>query len=251
MTHHSLYNTLLVTPDQTWSLLLYEHLAQNGFAPVTVAPTGDSALTLLHQVAPRLVLIDLGLPDCNLADLCTAMRLAQPAMKVILITKNGAEAPPAALASGVSGCIDQNLPLEAWPGLLTYILQGGMAFSHTRVETALMEARAMQNRQPPLVIGALRIDLSQRLVMHAGQRILLTAREFALLAYLAGHPDRVVTVDQLLSDAWGFDANSGTPAQVRLYIARLRRKLLANSQTPDFIHTERGVGYRLNSAALR
>jgi two-component system KDP operon response regulator KdpE len=126
-----------------------------------------------------------------------------------------------------------------------------MVFSRSLFESALAEGWSAQNRQPPVVIGALRIDQAQRLVLYDGRRVLLTPREFSLLTYLARNADQVVTVDQLLNEAWGYDANDGTPAQVRLYVARLRRKLLEDAQTPDFILTERGVGYRLHSETLR
>jgi two-component system KDP operon response regulator KdpE len=243
-------HTLLVTLDQEWSLSLYGHLVQNGFAPVTRARTGDSALSLLYDTSPRLVLVDLHLPDCNGIDLCTEILLARPAAKIVLVAESGAEAPLAALRAGISGCIDRAFPLAAWPGLLLYVLNGGMVFSQGVIEAALLAGGSAQKHEPPLLIGALWIDLAQRQVFYAGQRVLLTPREFALLTYLARNQDQVVTVDQLLNEAWGYDANDGTPAQVRLYIARLRRKLLDEAQTPDFILTERGVGYRLHSETL-
>jgi two-component system KDP operon response regulator KdpE len=244
-------HTLLVTPDQEWPSLLYGHLWQNGFAPLTIAPSGDSALDLFYQVSPRLVLIDLHLPDCNVVDLCVEILLAQPAVKVVLMTESEAELPVAALHAGVSGCINRQLPLTAWPGLLLYIMSGGMAFNHSVVETVLAEAWSAQKRQPMVTIGSLRIDLARRLVVYGGRRIQLTPREFALLTCLARNMDRVVTFDQLLNEAWGYDADDGTPAQVRLYIARLRQKMLGEAQTPDFIHSERGIGYRLLGGALR
>jgi two-component system alkaline phosphatase synthesis response regulator PhoP len=251
MTQHSPNTTLLVTPDQEWSLSLSAYLAQHGFAASVIALTGDGALTLFHQLLPSLVLIDLRLTNYNVDDLCAAMFLAQPTVKVILISATDVDAPIIALASRIAGCVGRTLPLAAWPGLLTYVLQGGRAFNQYTVATALAATRFVQPRQPPLVIGTLHIDPAQRVVMYAGQRISLTAREFALLAYLARHPDRVISVDQLLSDAWGYDTDHGTPAQVRLYITRLRRKLLTHAQMPDFIHTTRGLGYRLDSTVLR
>jgi two-component system KDP operon response regulator KdpE len=68
-----------------------------------------------------------------------------------------------------------------------------------------------------------------------------------LLACLARNTGRVVTFDQLLNDAWGYDSEAGTESQVRMFVTRLRRKLVDDPQSPDFIVTERGVGYRLRS----
>jgi len=243
-------HTLLLTQDQTWPAYLYSSLYRNGFAPLTIAPSGDTALDLFYQAAPRLVLVDLHLPDCNVIDLCVEMLLAQPAVKVVLLTETATEPPLALLHAGVSGCVHRTLPQKALPGLLLYILSGGTTFSLDVVETALAETWSTQQRQPLMTLGALRIDLSRRLILYGGQRVRLTPREFALLTCLARNIDHVVTFDQLLNEAWGYGENDGTPAQVRLYVARLRRKLLNDAQAPDFILTERGVGYRLHSEAL-
>jgi two-component system KDP operon response regulator KdpE len=129
-------------------------------------------------------------------------------------------------------------------------MSGGIAFSRGVVESVLAQSWLMQKRQPIVNIGPLRIDLSQHLTQFGGQRIELTPREFALLTCLARYLDHVVTFDQLLNEAWGYDANDGTPAQVRLYVARLRRKLQIDDHAPEFILTERGIGYRLHSEAL-
>jgi len=242
--------TLLVIPDQAWSSSLYAHLTQNGFTPLIITSTGDSALILYYQFSPRLVLIDLHLPDCNVVELCRSMLVAQPAIKIVLITANDAEPPVAALRANVSGTIQRDFPLTAWPGLLNYILNGGVAFSRSVLETFLAEGKRPQKPKTLLNIGALQIDLAQRQVVYGGRQIQLTLREFALLACLARNADRVVTFDQLLNEAWGFDADAGTATQVRLYIARLRRKLIDDAQIPDFILTKRGVGYRLHSEPL-
>lgn len=251
MITQSHYNTLLVTPDHAWSQLLEDQLRQNGFAPLTVAPTCQHALTLFHQTTLQLALLDIRLTDCQMSELCTTLHRTQPAVKIILITEINSEAPPTALTGSIAGCIGRNLPLPAWPGVLTYIAQDGAAMSQQQIATALLTAKATQRHKPPLVIGALTIDLTQCVAFYAGERLFLTPREFTLLAYLAAHPDHVVTVDQLLSDAWGYDTEHGAPAQVRLYMTRLRRKLASNAPLPDFIHTVRGGGYRLDSTFLR
>lgn len=230
---------------------LYEHLMPNGFAPLTVVPTSDAALDLFYRVCPRLVLVDLHLPDHDVIDLCTEMLLAQPAIKVVLVAKPEAEPPLAALHAGISGCIKRDLPLTAWPGLLTYILGGGRVFHRGVFEAALAAAKSAQEGVPMMTVGPLQIDLAQHQVLYGGRRVLVTPREFALLACLVRNLDRAVPIDQLLNEAWGYDANTGTPAQVRVFIARLRRKLLEGVQAPDFILTERGVGYRLHSEVLR
>jgi len=249
MTHLNAH-TLLISAEIEWSLALYRHLGEQGFMPLSIARTGATALDLFYQVSPRLVLIDLPLIDCNAIELCIQMLRAQPETKVVLVTESSENPPLAALQAGAAGCINRNFPATDWPGLLSYIMSGGVAFSRGIVDSLLTEAPVAQKNQSLVTVGPLRIDLTQRMVLYAGQHIQLTPREFALLVCLARNPDRVVTFDRLLNEAWGYDANDGTPAQVRLYVARLRHKLIEEAQTPHFILTERGIGYRLHSAIL-
>jgi len=242
--------TLFVT-DQRWQATLYTHLRQSGFAPLLVATSGDSALDLFYQNSPRVVLIDQHLPDYSAIDLCSEMLTAQPTVKVVLVAESNGQLPLAALHAGVAGCIDYDFPVAEWPGILLYVLNGGMAFNRNTVNALLAQAWTPQKRDPAISVGPLRIDLVRHAVILAGRRIQLTPREFELLVCLARNLDRVVTFDQLLNEAWGYHDNDGTPAQVRLYIARLRGKLMGESKLPDFILTERGIGYRLYSEALR
>jgi DNA-binding response OmpR family regulator len=222
-----------------------------GFAPLTVAPTGDRALELISQASPDLVLMDVQLPDWYPGDLCVEIRLAKPAIRIVLVAAADFDPAPTLLQAGISGCVSRDLPLAAWPGLLTYVMSGGTAFNRSVVESLLVATYSAQARQPHLSLGPLQIDLARRLVSYCGRSVRLTPREFALLICLARNTDHAVTFDQLLNEAWGYDANRGSPAQVRLYVARLRNKLISQARAPDFIHTEWGIGYRLQSEVLR
>jgi DNA-binding response OmpR family regulator len=243
--------TLLVSADQEQSSVLSACLQRKGFAPLLVAETGAHAIDLFYEVAPHLVLLDLSLADCNSIDLCSEMLHTQPGVKIILVADDAEQLALVALHVGVAGCIDRNFPLAEWPGVLAYVLNGGVVFSRGTIEVLLAQTRAMQKREPMISIGPLRIDLARRLVLYAGRHVQLTPREFTLLVCLARRMDHVVTTDQLLNEAWGYNAEDGTSAQVRLYITRLRRKLTDDAHTPDFILNERGVGYRLHSGVLR
>jgi DNA-binding response OmpR family regulator len=231
-------------------------IALRGAGPAGICPADDRSnrgecLGILAEAWPRLVLIDQRLPDWHGLELCVEVLHRQPLVKVVLVSEGEAEVPLTALKARLAGCVWRDLPLASWVGLLLYILHGGLAFSRPAIEGFFEPSGSSQKRQPSLTLGLLQIDLGQCQVEYAGRRIQLTPREFALLACLARNQDQIVSFDQLLNEAWKFDADDGTPAQVRLYVARLRRKLKAIAQTPNFILTERGLGYRLHTDALR
>jgi DNA-binding response OmpR family regulator len=93
--------------------------------------------------------------------------------------------------------------------------------------------------------GDVRIDLRTRRVEHDGHEVQLTAREFELLAYLARHPDQVLSREQILNAVWGFDFDPGTKV-LEVYIGYLRRKL-GDGDGDGPIETVRNVGYRLRA----
>ncbi len=110
-----------------------------------------------------------------------------------------------------------------------------------RVET--LARRRGPTRAPVLTAGSLRIDSAARSVTRGGEPIETTAREFAVLEFLARHPGQVVTRTQLWENLYGFDAE-GQSNVIDVYVSALRRKL----ETPGagheaWIHTRRGQGY--------
>jgi DNA-binding response OmpR family regulator len=93
-------------------------------------------------------------------------------------------------------------------------------------------------------IGELRIDVPARRVWRGGQEVELTRKEFDLLARLLQDAGRVVTREALMSDVW--DMNwFGSTKTLDVHIAWLRRKLGDDPARPAYIHTVRGVGFRL------
>jgi two-component system KDP operon response regulator KdpE len=241
--------TLLITPDKEWRVRLSQHLAENNFELVGEAADATSALSLFGEAYLDLAIIDASLPDGDGLALCQVMQTLHPTVKVVLTAKDDASLQLAALQANASGCINRDLPLSQWASLLTYVNGGGAVFRQAVVGELLAGAWLAKTGAAMVTVGTLVIDVPRRRVILSGQPIFLTPREFMLLACLARNVGRVVTFDQLLDEAWGYGAEIGTSAQVRLYITRLRRKLGDDPDSPSFIVTERGVGYRLRSPA--
>jgi DNA-binding response OmpR family regulator len=117
-----------------------------------------------------------------------------------------------------------------------------------RIRAVLRRPRSAPATPERLAIQDLRIDLGARRVWRSDQELELTRKEFNLLARLAREADRVVARESLMSDVW--DENwFGSTKTLDVHIAWLRRKLGDDPAVPRYIHTVRGVGFRLATSA--
>jgi len=175
------------------------------------------------------VLLDLAAPELARLDAIDSIRKLSE-LPIVVVTANAAER-------------DKVSALDA--GADDYLLKPLTAGEFlARVRVALRHGRA--RRLPHggrIEIDALSIDLVTREVTLAGARLSLTPTDYKLLALLARNLERVVPHRQLLQEAWG--PNARDPHYLRVYMARLRRKLDPERLGMRYIVTEAGVGYRL------
>jgi DNA-binding response OmpR family regulator len=113
-----------------------------------------------------------------------------------------------------------------------------------RVRTVLRRAAPASSPVERLHFGDVSLDATAREVRKAGAEVRLTAREFDLLWFLAGHPRRVFSRDQLMSTVWGYEAALDT-GTVTVHVRRLREKVEDDPSRPRHLETVWGVGYRL------
>jgi DNA-binding response OmpR family regulator len=115
-----------------------------------------------------------------------------------------------------------------------------------RIRAVLRRTGAAASEDETVTIGELAIDVPARRVWRSGEEVELTRKEFDLLARLAREAGRVVTRETLMSDVW--DMNwFGSTKTLDVHVAWLRRKLGDDPARPTYIHTVRGVGFRLSS----
>ena len=178
---------------------------------------------------PDLVVLDLGLPDGNGVDLIRDLR-AWSDIPVIVLSARLAEADKiAALDAGA----DDYLTKPFGAGELL-----------ARVRAQLRRHARGGNAVPSVVeFGAIRVDLTNRLVMRNGESLHLTPIEYRLLTYLLANSGKVLTHRQLLRDIWG-PSHAEDSHYVRVYMGHLRRKIESDPSQPCHIITESGVGYR-------
>jgi DNA-binding response OmpR family regulator len=113
----------------------------------------------------------------------------------------------------------------------------------TRVRAVLRRSSPAPSRTEHLSFGELQIDVPTREVHKAGKALRLTAKEFDLLWFLASHPRKVFSRDQLMDRVWGYEAAFDT-GTVTVHVRRLRQKIEEDPSRPQFLETVWGVGYR-------
>jgi DNA-binding response OmpR family regulator len=218
---------LVVEDDDDIVEPLQEGLEREGF-DVTVANTGREAISLVDDV--DLVLLDLGLPDIDGADVCRMLR-ARSAVPIIVLTARGEE-------------LDRVLLLEL--GADDYVVKPfGFRELVARIRAIRRRISGSSAGAPArgsqvTTIGALTIDPRARRVLVGDEEIALTPKEFDLLARLAEEPGAAVRREQIIEEVW--DEHWWGPTKtLDVHIASLRKKL----GDPGWITTIRGVGYRL------
>lgn len=219
---------ILVIEDETLILAFLERgLTAEGHA-VDTATRGENGLDRVRDGQPDVVVLDVMLPGIDGFDVLAAIRAMDPALPVIMLTARGE------IADRVRG-----LDL----GATDYLVK---PFAFAELAARIRAHTRRPSDQPrgaaSIQVGAVTLDLLAREAEIDGIRVPLSAREFALLAYLMRHPGQVLSRQQILDGVWGytFDPRSNL---VDVYIGYLRRKLAADGDSP--IETVRGMGYRL------
>jgi DNA-binding response OmpR family regulator len=113
-----------------------------------------------------------------------------------------------------------------------------------RVRGVLRRSTAAAPAAAVLTFGDLRLERETREASKGGEPIRLTAKEFDLLWFLASHPRRVFSRDQLMASVWGYTAELDT-GTVTVHVRRLREKIEDNPSQPRYLETVWGIGYRL------
>jgi DNA-binding response OmpR family regulator len=224
---------LVVEDDDATRTFLADNLTADGFE-LLVADSVKDGLRLLETKFPDLALIDVGLPDGSGLDLIRRVREADGlASRVDPRT-------PLMLLSGLAGELDRIRGFER--GADDYVCK---PFSYPELRGrvgALLRRSGQRPRTGRTRVGELTIDPASREVTMRGDRIELSAKEFALLRALATEPTRVWTKEELLRGVWGF-RSLGTTRTLDSHACRLRQKLGRHGD--KLVVNVWGVGYRL------
>jgi DNA-binding response OmpR family regulator len=217
---------VLVEDDVEMRRLVAETLADQGH-DVESASVGMEGLELAIRNRPDLVLLDLGLPDLDGADLLRMIRSVSR-VPVIVITARGAD-------SMVVSTLDA--------GADDYLVK---PFSVSQLEARVRAVLRRASGQPdtPLRIGGLEIDARSREARLDGRTLELSPKEFDLLFALSERVGEVVSKRELMAEVWR-EPYGGSDRTIDVHLSWLRRKLGETAQHPRYLHTVHGVGLKL------
>ena len=221
-------NRVLVIDDEAQIRRLLRLTLEKLGYEVHEAATGEEGLQMVLGKKPDVLLLDLGLPDRDGAEVLAGLRTWSTIPVIILSVRNAEEDIVRLLDSGA----DDYLVKPFNTGELV-----------ARMKVAIRHHAPQESREP-FVSGRLTVDLQTRIVTVAGEPVKLTPTEYGLLRLFVQHAGRILTHRQILREVWGPNADEETN-YLRVYITGLRKKIEENPRMPALIVTEPGVGYRL------
>jgi DNA-binding response OmpR family regulator len=221
---------LVVEDDSDIAGLIQINLQDLGFR-TTHASDGQTALRLVQELTPSLIILDLMLPLKDGMEVCREIRKKDPQIPILMVTARADEA-------------DRILGLEM--GADDYITKPFSVHElMARVKAILRRIRVDRDaaQGEPVELGDLIIDPTDRWVTLKGERVHLTSTEYDLLVLLASHPGRAYSRLELLDQVWGYQYE-GYNHTVNTHINRLRAKIEEDPGNPRYLKTVWGVGYR-------
>ena len=222
---------LIVDDEPQITRVLRTSLQSNGHE-VTVAQNGAEALAQFMKAQPELVITDLAMPGMDGIELTREIRARSQVPIIVLSVRSQDAAKVSALDEGADDYITKPFAIRELIARVKAVLR-----RFERPETP--GAASVLN------IETLEIDGNSMQLRVNGELVTTTATEFRLLDYLARHPGRVFSRDHLLDAVWG-DARFVTPRSVDVYVRRIREKIEADPETPRYLKTMRGAGYRFD-----
>jgi DNA-binding response OmpR family regulator len=228
---------LVIDGDLKAQTEIRERLAREGYDVLT-APCANDGLTLAISARPTAVLLEQYLPDGSGHDLCRALRRRTAAPIFMMSEGSGEDDRIRALDIGADDFVSKPLRLDELAARLRAALRRYEPYESLK---ALTSGRGAGK----LTAGRFTADTDARTITLSGEKLPLTSKEFDLLLFFMKNPGRVFTKEMLYANIWDSDFDGDTRT-VMVYISRLRKKIEASPEKPEYILNVWGEGYKLN-----
>jgi two-component system KDP operon response regulator KdpE len=224
---------ILVVDDETQITRVLRTALSSHNYDIRVANDGETALEIMKDWTPDLVITDLFMPRMNGLELTRRLRNLTSVPILVLSVRGEERIKVEALDAGADDYVTKPFGMEE---LLA------------RVRAGLRRPRAgSQEEASRIEIGDFVIDLAAHRVFVRDREVRLTPKEFDLLVYLARHPGKVVTHRALLAAIWGGQSTEQVE-YLRVFVGQLRKKLTPDGSSVRYIVTEPWVGYRFEAS---
>jgi len=231
---------LIVDDEKEINDLIKSYITKEGFVAFS-AFNGKSALTLIEQENPDLIILDIMLPDIDGTNLSIKIRAYTNAPIIFLSCKSEEIDKIMALSAGG----DDYMTKPFLPGELIARIK-----AHLRRTQSVSFPEQAKNEKEIYEVSGLSINLGTHEVFVDGTEVSLTAKEFDILKLFIRNPKRVFTTGQIFEAAWKMNSLEGDSRTVMVYISTLRKKIEADPANPNYILSVRGVGYKFNHRLL-
>jgi two-component system phosphate regulon response regulator PhoB len=231
---------IFVLEDDADIRRLVQYQLEGAGYTVKVYPAIGTILQDAERQRPALFLLDIMVPGGDGLDLCRRLRLnpTLASVPIIFLTARAAENDRVhGLELGADDYITKPFAIRELLARVKAVLRR-------------FERPERSGASSVLSIDTLEIDGNSMQLRVNNELVTTTATEFRLLDYLARHPGRVFSRDHLLDAVWG-DARFVTPRSVDVYVRRIREKIEADPETPRYLKTMRGAGYRFDLPKTR
>ena len=223
---------LLCEDDENLGMLLREYLQAKGYS-AELYPDGEAGYKAFLKNKYDLCVFDVMMPKKDGFTLAQDVRAANAEIPIIFLT---AKTLKEDILEGFKIGADDYITKPFSPSELV-----------ARVKAHLNRYQRLVNNQMEvndiIEIRGLKIDKTARRVYLNGEEKVFTTKEFDLLTFLAGHPNRVFTKEELFNKIWDMES-LGDIATVTVHIKKIREKIEVNTAKPQYIETIWGVGYR-------
>jgi DNA-binding response OmpR family regulator len=223
---------LIVEDERAVARGLEYGLSKEGFK-VLWADTGAKALDFARTQDPKLIVLDIRLPDMSGFDVCRMLRMEGKRQPVLMLTARDESTDKVlGLELGADDYVVKPYDLRELIARIRALLR--------RSYGELAEARTGER----MIFGDVIVDLEELRVTRDKRQVLLTPIEFRILRYLISHPNRPFSRDALVEAIWGYSGDIGSFRTIDVHIRHLREKLEDNPANPRWIVTVRGLGYK-------